>query len=269
MFGSSGQELLRNSKVAIIGVGGVGSLVLEYLARLGVGHLLLIDPDVIEVTNLSRVVGATSVDVEAGLLKTQVGLRHAREASDAKIESIAGDVASQSVAAQLTQCDYIFLAADSMRARLVSNALSHQYLIPMVQLGAKVRPDASGTLLEAMSVIRHVRPGVGCLWCNGLVDSTQLARESKTDEERRAQAYGVEEPNPSVITLNGVAAAHGVNDFLLDFLDLRDRNAADPYRHFHFITDRLARVEPRKEPECSECVRRLGMGDAMRLPCTD
>lgn len=36
-------------------------------------------------------------------------------------------------------CDYLFLAADSMRARLVFNALVHQYLIPGVQLGSKIR----------------------------------------------------------------------------------------------------------------------------------
>ena len=59
MFGAAGQHILRASKVAVIGLGEVGSLVTEYLARLGVGNLVLIDPDEIESTNLSRVVGAT------------------------------------------------------------------------------------------------------------------------------------------------------------------------------------------------------------------
>ena len=61
-----------------------------------------------------------------------------------KSSSITDDVAKESVAKALTACDYLFLAADSMRARLVVNAIIHQYLIPGVQLGSKIRPDATG-----------------------------------------------------------------------------------------------------------------------------
>ena len=57
MFGAAGQRILQASKIAVVGLGGVGSLVAEYLARLGVGNLVLIDPDEIESSNLSRVVG--------------------------------------------------------------------------------------------------------------------------------------------------------------------------------------------------------------------
>ena len=55
MFGAAGQHVLRASRVAVIGLGGVGSLVAEYLARLGVGNLILIDPDEIEQAAISRV----------------------------------------------------------------------------------------------------------------------------------------------------------------------------------------------------------------------
>lgn len=53
-LGASGQHLFRRAKVAVIGLGGVGSLLGEYLARLGVGHLVLIDPDRLEPSNFSR-----------------------------------------------------------------------------------------------------------------------------------------------------------------------------------------------------------------------
>ena len=267
MFGVVGQRILRASKVAVVGLGGVGSLVAEYLARLGVGHLVLIDPDEVETSNLSRVVGATRVDVETRQLKTQIAVRHAREmAVDAKLLPITGDVACDSVAQILRDCDFIFLAADSMRARLVVNALVHQYLIPAVQMGAKIRPGDAGRLEDAMCAVRHIRPGIGCLWCNGLIDSTQLAIEAKSDDERKEQAYGVQEPNPSVITLNAVAAAHAVNDFLFDFLGLRTRDVEADYQHFHFDRDKPQRVMPRRDSDCTECVHRLAMGDALELP---
>ena len=269
MFGTAGQQILAGSKIAVVGLGGVGSLVAEYLARLGVGHLVLIDPDEIESTNLSRVVGATRVDVETSQLKTQIAVRHARElTTNAQLDGIAQDVVAQSVAQRLRDCDFIFLAADSMRARLVVNALAHQYLVPVTQMGAKVRPGPGGAVEDAMAAVRQVRPARGCLWCNGLIDPTQLAIEAKSDAERKEQAYGVREPNPSVITLNAVAAAHAVNGFLFDFLGLRENETDTPYRHFHFLDDSMRRVIPRHDPACPECSRRLALGDALELPVT-
>ena len=270
MFGAAGQRVLQASKVAVIGLGGIGSLVAEYLARLGVANLVLIDPDKVESSNLSRVVGATRIDAEVGQLKIQIAVRHAREmAIDAILTPIAGDVASASVAQVLRDCDFIFLAADSMRARLVVNALAHQYLIPAVQMGAKIRRRDDGALEDAMCAVRQIRPGTGCLWCNGLIDPTQLALEAKSDRERKAQAYGVREPNPSVITLNAVAAAHAVNDFLFAFLGLRTRDVEAAYQHFHFTSGKAQRVLPRCDAECMECVHRLAMGDAMALPVVE
>ena len=267
MFGASGQRILEASKVAVIGLGGVGSLVTEYLARLGVGNLVLIDPEQIDESNLSRVVGATGVDVEICQLKTQIAVRHAREmAIHTNLQPIAGDVSRDSVAQLLRDCDFIFLAADSMRARLVVNAIAHQYLIPTIQMGTKIRSGKSGNIDDAMCAVRHVRPGTGCLWCNGLIDPTQLAIEAKSDTERKEQAYGVQEPNPSVITLNAVAAAHAVNDFLFDFLGLRTNDTEAAYQHFHLHSGKAQRVIPRRDPECRECVLRLAMGDAVELP---
>ena len=270
MFGAAGQHILQASKVAVVGLGGVGSLVAEYLARLGVGNLVLIDPDKIESSNLSRVVGATQVDVEMGQLKTQIAVRHAREmAVHANLQPIADDVSRHSVAQALRDCDFIFLAADSMRARLVVNALAHQYLIPAIQMGAKIRRGDCDTIEDAMCAVRHIRPGTGCLWCNGLINPTQLAIEAKSDSERKEQAYGVQEPNPSVITLNAVAAAHAVNDFLFDYLGLRTGDAETAYHHFHFHRDKAQSVIPRRSPECRECVHRLAMGDALELPVVE
>src|SRR5258706_1473530 len=96
-----------------------------------------------------------------------------------------------------------------------------------------------------MSANRPIRPGRGCLLCNQLIDATQLAKEAKTDEERKSQAYGVEEPNPSVITLNAVSAAHAANDFLLDYLGLRSEVSQLYYEHFHFLKRTRSLVEPR------------------------
>jgi hypothetical protein len=271
MFGKLGQREIAICRVGIIGLGGGGSLVAEYLARLGVTKFCLVDDDSVEESNLSRIVGSIASDARNKVPKVEVARRQILQANKAaEVHLIRDDVAKESVAKELTGCDYLFLAADSMRARLVFNAIVHQYLIPGVQLGAKIRPDSTGALAEVMSANRPVRPGSGCLWCNQFIDPAQLAKEAKTDEERKTQAYGVEEPNPSVISLNAVAAAHAVNDFLLDYLSLRAGDGKLYYEHFHFLKRTRMLVEPRKAVDCPECAhtgQRYGRGDAVELPC--
>ncbi len=271
-LGRAGQNKLKLSRVGVIGLGGVGSLVVEYLARLGVGSFVLVDDDIVELSNLSRIVGATVADAIAKSTKMTIACKLIMEANPhADIEALIDDVAKESIAKRLIGCDFLFLAADSMRARLVFNALVHQYLIPGVQIGSKISTDPNGKILDLLSVNRPVRPNQGCLWCNELVDPTLLAKEAKSDKERKEQAYGVEEPNPSVITLNAVAASHAVNDFLIDYLNLRGEVPVR-YEHLHFLNEKRMLVEPTIALECMECgrqQRRFARGDAVDLPCVD
>ena len=59
VYGPEGTEILKNSTVAILGIGGVGSFAAEALARTGVGTLILIDKDVVDITNVNRQIHAT------------------------------------------------------------------------------------------------------------------------------------------------------------------------------------------------------------------
>lgn len=54
LIGESALNKLKNSKIAIFGIGGVGSYVCEALARAGVGEMTLIDGDVVELSNINR-----------------------------------------------------------------------------------------------------------------------------------------------------------------------------------------------------------------------
>ncbi len=69
LLGQEGMERLAASTVAIFGIGGVGSFVAEGLARAGVGHLVLIDNDVICLSNINRQIHATADTV--GRRKTE------------------------------------------------------------------------------------------------------------------------------------------------------------------------------------------------------
>ncbi len=292
IFGDRGQEILRRQKVGVIGAGGAGSLIVEYLARLGVGHLVVVDPDHVEVTNLPRIVGSTRRDALPWLTdlgrpallrrlgarlaapKVRVARRVARAANPTiTFEAIKGDVVDDVVARRLVDCDYLFLAADSMQARLVFNAIVHQYLVQGVQVGAKVSVDRRrGDVLDVFSVVRPVTPDWGCLWCNGLVSAAGLQDEAISQEERERQRY-VDEPTvtaPSVVTLNAVAAAHAVDDYLFSVTGLLDETALPHWLRFSPRESDVKLETPRKDAGCRECGAgphgRLGRGDAQRLP---
>ena len=141
MFGKRGQDEIAKCRVGIIGLGGIGSLVAEFLARLGVGKFCLIDDDRVERQTCLGSQGILS-DAKRENCKSGVARRLILQGNEGQMfRLIQDDVAKESVAKELTSCDYLFLAADSMRARFVFNALVHQYLIPGVQLGSKIRSD--------------------------------------------------------------------------------------------------------------------------------
>jgi molybdopterin/thiamine biosynthesis adenylyltransferase len=295
MFGAVGQKQLANLRVGIIGLGGVGSLVNEYVARLGVGTIVALDFDRVDPTNLSRVVGARSWDSGGWLrrsrfnklrklgerrrsLKVQVAARVAREANPmVKFHGSAGNVTELATAQALRDSDFLFLCADTMQSRLVFNALVHQYLIPGVQIGSKVPVDrVTGELGNVFSVARLVLPfsGGGCLLCNELIPPDRLQEEALSPEEREGQRY-VDDARveaPSVITLNALGASQATNDFLFHVLGLFDENAAMVGYRMHYPRERVWRsVGCRADMECLHCSTTpnavLARGDRAVLPC--
>lgn len=289
LFGDRGQALLSAQKVGVIGAGGAGSLIVEYLSRLGVDHIVTVDPERIEPSNTSRVVGSTRRDLRPLLThqsapgwiravgerwrasKVAIARRVARQAQPMiNIESIFGDITDSAVAERLVDCDYLFLAADTMQARLVFNAIVHQYLIPGVQVGAKAQVDeATGELLDLFSVIRPVIPGHGCLWCNGLVSPAKLQEEATTAEQLARQRY-VDEAGlhaPSVITMNAVAASHATNDYLMSVTSLLEASELRWLKHYPLPSHTATEI-PRRDDDCMECGLngRLAVGRLKELP---
>jgi ThiF family len=292
LFGDAGQALLAGMTIGIIGAGGVGTLLVEYLARLGVGRLIIADPDRIDLTNLSRLPQATLFDARAfltapgrpawlrrlgkrwALRKVDLATRICRRANPAmQVVPLFGDITDDSVARQFLACDYLFLAADTMQARLVFNAIVSQYLIPGWQVGSKVVTGrVGGEVQDVYSVVRPVVPGAGCLMCNELISAAKLQEESLSPEERHRQRY-VDDPlvvAPSVITLNAVAAAHAANDLLFSATGLTLPTTATDYHRFLPRERSVVFEDVQQRPACSECstedASRFARGDARRLP---
>lgn len=82
MFGARGQAVLREMAVAVVGAGGGGSLLVQMLGHLGIGRIVVIDYDVVDETNLSRIVGAGPGDVGRLKGRRDEGHGHAHRPDD-------------------------------------------------------------------------------------------------------------------------------------------------------------------------------------------
>lgn len=285
LFGDLGQALLARARVGIIGLGGAGSILAELLGRLGVGEFVLADPDKVESTNLPRLIAARRSDaspparlpspIRTKLRKFKVHLaaRNIKRAnSRAKVIALPRDFLDGDVAARFTDCDYLFLAADTMGARLLFNAIVHQYGIPGVQVGAKISVNRAGEIGDVFCVARNVRPGHGCLWCNGLINAARLQDEAVPDAVKKGYAYLNDPavPAPSVVTMNAIACAHAADDFLFHMTGLKNDDAETGWFRWSSRKSQAGYDVPRRDTACLECSgsdeSRFGRGDYFTLP---
>lgn len=285
LFGDVGQDLLRRTRVGIVGLGGAGSVLAELLGRLGVGDFVLADPERAEDTNLPRLIAARRRDavvpswlprVVADRLrrpKVQMAARNIRRANRyARIEAVPRDFLDADVAARFTDCDFLFLAADTMAARLLFNAIVYQYGIPGIQVGAKVPVADDGTVGNVFCVSRMVTPEQGCLWCNGLINPARLQDAAVPEAAKRGYAYlnDPDVPVPSVVTMNAVACAHAADDFLFHITGLKYEDAESAWFRWNSRRAVAGYDIPRRGADCAECsakeYSRLGLGDNAPLP---
>lgn len=284
LFGDAGQAILSKACVGIIGLGGGGSILAELLGRLGVGEFVLADPDKAELSNLPRLIAANESDVRPRWIptflrerfrnfKVDMAARNIRRATRrAKVTALARDFLDADVAEKFKDCDYLFLAADTMSARLLFNAIVNQYGIAGVQVGAKIPIDQNGEVGDVFCVSRTVRPGHGCLWCNGLINPSRLQDEAVPATAKKGYAYiddaGV--TAPSVVTMNAVACAHAADDFLFHMTGLKNENAETGWFRWNARKGLASYDGPRKDLQCLECSdqenSRLGRGDNFPLP---
>ena len=257
MFGTPGQQILRELTVAVVGAGGGGSLLIEMLAHLGVGRIIVIDYDVVDETNLSRIVGATPADV--GRLKIDVA--HdlaARVDPDVLVDAVYGDIAYVDDARRLVDADFAFLATDNILSRYAFNLVCHQFLIPGIQVGAKVTGDDAGGIELIHVMERPVTLQDACLDCSGAIPADALTREQLSPEARRAQGYvdgddGADIEEPSVITLNSISTSLAATDFLLMATGLMPKETSLEASAYYPQERELRSRAAVKRPNCRFC----------------
>ena len=131
LIGKKGSEILKNSKVAIFGIGGVGSYVVEGLARSGIGKFILVDNDTVSVTNINRQIIATTKTV--GMNKVEVAKNRILEINpEADVEIYKEFFMPESKELFDNSVDYIVDAIDTITAKIELIVRANKLNIPII-----------------------------------------------------------------------------------------------------------------------------------------
>ena len=151
------QDCVANAHVMVVGCGALGNEVLKNLALFGVGHLVLVDFDRVEASNLSRSVLFRTEDAEQGRYKVEVAAERLKELNPLmEIKTICGDMAYDVGLGLIRRMDVIIGCVDNRWARYCINRLAMRAGKPWVDGG-----------IEALEgTARVFIPGINCYACN-------------------------------------------------------------------------------------------------------
>ncbi|MDQ1902358.1 ThiF family adenylyltransferase [Paracoccus sp. WLY502] len=230
MFGPEANAVLRGLRVAVVGCGGTGSAVAMLLARLGVGGLVLLDKDIVEVSNLNRLHGATRVDADAMCAKADVvAASIASMGLGVRAVPICQWVDHPDARDALKACDVVFGCTDDHGGRMLLDRYARFYCVPVIDVGLAIEPRPEGGFAEMSARVTVLVDGAPCLVCRGVVDGRAAAEEAlkRADpaeyDRRKREAYvrGGGDPAPAVVTCTTQAAAMAVDELLQGITDFR------------------------------------------------
>jgi len=156
-IGAAGQERLRAARVLLTGFGGLGAESASLLARAGVGHLRIVDRDVVELANLQRQALFDETDVRECLPKAVAAARHlGRINADVAVEPVVADLHAGNVADLIAGVDLVVDGFDNFEGRFLLNDACVRAGLPWVH-GACVGSYGVSTLI--------VPGGTPCLRC--------------------------------------------------------------------------------------------------------
>ena len=246
-IGAEGQDKLERSRVLVLGIGALGSLAADLLARAGVGHLRLVDRDVVELTNLQRQVLYAEPDVDRPKAEA-AALRLAAVNSSIHVEPVAKDFNARTLGDLLAGVDLVIDGTDNMETRLRLNDACLERRIPWVYGGA----------ISTNGMVLLVRPGGGpCFRC--LVPEVPAAGSLPT-----CDTAGI---------LNTVPAAIAGMQVTLGLRQLLGKNPPPKLYMFDVWTMEFQTLELKQRKDCKACVRRefeflaAGSGDITASLC--
>lgn len=260
MFGLEGHKRIRDSTVAVVGIGGLGTHVVQQLALLGVGRIVLIDSDGLEDSNRNRYIGCWASD-PVGASKVLLAKRLVNLIDPSiRVEALHRSFVSAEGFTLLRASHYVVGCLDSDAARLVLTEFCLAYSKPYIDLASDVVDDGTeygGRIVAAVG-------NRGCPLCLEEIDTAaaSLALRGSAGERDRQAIYGVGvdllgTAGPSVVSVNGVVASLGVTELMVLITGLRQPKLRLTYRG---STGKVTETTARILVDCPLCGGIAGLG---------
>lgn len=204
-LGAESERVISSAVVAIVGLGGGGSHIVQQLAHIGFRHFVVFDPQEIDESNLNRMVGAVEKDVAERTLKTVIAERVIKGVNH-EAEVVTCNGRWQESPELLRSCDVIFGCVDSFSERRELEVCARRYLIPLLDIGMDVVESIEGQPPRMAGQVILSLPGGPCLQCCGFLTEEKLGRE--------AALYGAAGSKPQVVWPNAILASTAIGIFM-------------------------------------------------------
>jgi hypothetical protein len=272
-FGKGTTERLRRLMAAVIGCSGTGSPVVEQLARLGVGRLILVDPDKVEEKNLNRILNATMDDALAGRFKVDVAADAvARMKLGTEVIPVPENLVNPRVVRLVAESDVVFGCMDGAEGRNLLNRLATFYCIPYFDVGIRLEADGCGGISQICGSVNYLQPGGSSLLGRKVLTPEEIAAEGlrRTDPAAYAEQLkakyikGVQEDRPAVVSVNMHYSSLAVNEFLARLHPYRD-DGNDGFAWFGSSLTQARFFQAGDGEPCPALSRHVGRGDVTPL----
>ena len=259
LIGDRGQRNLRQAKVAVVGLGGGGSHVVQQLAHIGVGEIIGVDFDRAETTNRSRLIGIGWLDDVFKTLKTHIMARMVRRINRAvQFTKVSHPIPDQRALDALKRADIIVGCLDTLHARADLQDISWRYLIPYVDIGLLIQASDAGASIGG-NVATFI-PGSFCAWCIEFLTEAKLLAE--TGGRPRSYFKGGSS-QAQVVSFNGVLASQAVSEVLQLLTGFAPVSSDLTIKKFSGLDGTLEHWAVRKNQTCTNCQAALSAGDTI------
>ena len=272
-FGAGTTVALRRLSVAVVGASGTGSPVVEMLVRLGVGEIILIDPDLVEERNLNRILNATRADI--GRPKVEVLADAIRRMGlGTRVVPIQSTLFDPDVVRRVALADVLLGCVDSVDGRDLMNRIAAHYSIPYFDVGVRLDADGQGGVDGVHGTVHYLQPDGSSLLSRGAYSAAalQAAHLIRADPELYASQFeekyviGAQEGSPAVISVNTFYASLAVNELLARLHPFRDVDNRRFAQNGICLSQSRFLTEPDGEPDLA-LAKLAGRGD--RVPLLD
>ncbi|MBK5938246.1 ThiF family adenylyltransferase [Halochromatium roseum] len=215
-FGPGLRQVAEQLRVGLVGVGGLGMLVAEQLARAGFRRFVLVDHDTVEITNLNRLPSVTERDL--GHFKVQVGKRLIKQIArslghEAEVSAWRQDIyRSEAAQRALQHCDLILAVTDNDLSRTMALQLALDAGREYLQAGSDITLGEDGSIIGLRAEVTGAEIGRYCPICSGRLSPAQASIEARAyagdavAAHARSAGYLPDVAAPAVMSLNAVAA---------------------------------------------------------------